>query len=105
MAASANVSALLVAVRTLAPGVSDGPAGNVLGPSENVTDDDIQDAMALTDGVLIFRNGGNPYLHDAELMEFLTKANWYETTTQTALEVSMIILKLLTRIPEAQRIA
>jgi len=105
MAASVNVHNLLLAVRTLAPGVSTGPGGRALGPTEEVTDNDIQNALSLTDCVVQLRAGTNPYIHDPELVALLTAANWFETTGDVALKVTMQILKLLTLIPEAQRIA
>lgn len=104
MAASTNVHNLLAAVRVLAPGVATGPGGDVLGPLEIVTDNSIQDAMALTYAVTQMRAGLNPYTSDETLMEQLTTANWYETTNDTILSVTMTMLKLLVLIPEAQRV-
>ena len=105
MAASANVSALLVALRNLAPGVSDGPGGNVLGPDENVTDDDIQAALVLTWAVIQLRKGINLFEADEIMSDFVTAANWYEGISDTVLSVSFKFLGMLTHIAEAQRVA
>jgi len=104
MAASANVSALLVALRNLAPGVSTGPGGNVLGPDENVTDDNIQSALVETWAVIQLRNAADPFAADDVMAGFVVASDFYEGTTENALYVTFSFLKMLTLIPEAARV-
>lgn len=104
MAASTLVHNFIVAVVALAPSIVDGPAGNVFG-DEEVTDDDLQIALTLTDVVIQMRAGTNPFVSDPELVELLNSTNFYEGTGDVVLKVSLTQLKMLSLIPEAQRVA
>jgi len=104
MAASTLVHNYIVALVALAPNIVDGPAAKVFG-DEEVTDDDLQDALTLTDVVIQMRAGTNPFISDPELVDLLNSTNFYEGTGDTALKVSLVQLKMLSLIPEAQRVA